>query len=668
MTGLFRVGHGSGALDQRHDAGGDGRRARCSCRMIAILTGLDGGTTYYYQAIVRRRHRSSYWATILSFTTLAEQTFEDGGVSHPLTWITLTKKDGTKHPYSEVDLNDPEDYYDGYKRPRVERFLTIARGLSDRDGQIEHMSFGAVLSATSRRIASIPIASSAARSPTPTNQVPDEPAARGLVYRRRRAAAARPAAPGGGRLRERLRADGGSALRGQGRRLAEEEIQPQAPRAAELAAADHGGGFSDVPGGDAEPAGAADLWLARARRRGCRPGRDDHGESATDGGAGEPSRCRCRRAGAIAGVTRYYKVGGHCRRAGNDPGGAARGDDDRHEQNDPAHLDRGAECDGDLCVRVASAGFRAICVCALGGRGDVLRRRHDADHRTRNRVGTDWLLGLRLNLFYYVWANLGGGLFSLPGSAGTFLAPFPPRMSPALHDRDIDVVVDGACGRDGRVPRRSGGSPGIPNWDPVYDRQWDPATGVLTVADDLVTTTAVTIPAGELIAVSAAGQAEAIFVGVGSYGDPTPITVSALLVARHACARVGAIYIPQTTEGVEGETATTYAAVPDDQYGVSWFAPDHAGLDLSGEVRRDQRPVVHADLHDGRTAAGQGARRRRRHRGRGRRHRHADPVARRSALHFMVNFVAPDTPWASGDVPHGGRYGVSAHSGDPARG
>ena len=86
------------------------------------------------------------YGDILSFTTTGEQTFEDGAVSHPLTWITLTKRDGSKHPYAEVDLNDPEDYYDGYKRPRVERFATIARGLSDRDGQVEHLSFGAVLS------------------------------------------------------------------------------------------------------------------------------------------------------------------------------------------------------------------------------------------------------------------------------------------------------------------------------------------------------------------------------------------------------------------------------------------------------------------------------------------------------------------------------------------
>ena len=58
----------------------------------------------------------------------AEQVFIDGTVSHPLTWITLTKRDGTKEPYAEVDLNDPEDYYDGYKRPRVERFLTDCAG------------------------------------------------------------------------------------------------------------------------------------------------------------------------------------------------------------------------------------------------------------------------------------------------------------------------------------------------------------------------------------------------------------------------------------------------------------------------------------------------------------------------------------------------------------
>ena len=37
---------------------------------------------------------------------VGEQVFVDGNVSHPLTWITITTRDGVRTPYAEVPLND----------------------------------------------------------------------------------------------------------------------------------------------------------------------------------------------------------------------------------------------------------------------------------------------------------------------------------------------------------------------------------------------------------------------------------------------------------------------------------------------------------------------------------------------------------------------------------
>ena len=111
-----------------------------------VLTDLLPATTYYYQAIADDGI-DVWYGEILSFTTLGEQTFEDGGGLAP-----ADVDDADEEGRDEASLQPRSistirrDYYDGYKRPRVERFLTIARGLSDRDGQIEHMSFGAVLS------------------------------------------------------------------------------------------------------------------------------------------------------------------------------------------------------------------------------------------------------------------------------------------------------------------------------------------------------------------------------------------------------------------------------------------------------------------------------------------------------------------------------------------
>lgn len=50
--------------------------------------------------------------------------------------------------FAEVDLNDAEDYYGGYKAPRVLSWHPIQRGLSDHAGHIQHLQFGAIYSDT----------------------------------------------------------------------------------------------------------------------------------------------------------------------------------------------------------------------------------------------------------------------------------------------------------------------------------------------------------------------------------------------------------------------------------------------------------------------------------------------------------------------------------------
>ncbi|HEX8028821.1 MAG TPA: hypothetical protein VF491_10190, partial [Vicinamibacterales bacterium] len=71
--------------------------------------------------------------------------FSDGDPG-PLTIITHTDRNGVARPYAAVDLNDNDDYYDGYKEPRALSFSTCSRALSGFRGEIEHPSFGGVLS------------------------------------------------------------------------------------------------------------------------------------------------------------------------------------------------------------------------------------------------------------------------------------------------------------------------------------------------------------------------------------------------------------------------------------------------------------------------------------------------------------------------------------------
>ena len=577
-----------------------------------------------------------------------EQTFEDGAVSHPLTWITLTKKDGSKHPYSEVDLNDPPDYYDGYKRPRVERFLTIARGLSDRDGQIEHISFGAVLSdiATDRFDSHREFRGTLA---DPVNQyLTNRPLEVWFVddVERRRLGLPRLAAvgfvndyaPTAGLLFELKGADWLKKKFSRKRR-AQQGWQPLIT-------------VADFPACPEETIGApAPLIYGSLGLGGAEA---VVGVTITVGpqpvAAPANFDLSLQTGGKTAGVYRYYTVAAFVDGVESDHTPTLMLTTTNTHKT--IRVDWDAVPDAEF-YRVYSSHRPDFLQGALQ---DVAAGVTVLDDTTvlpnENRewiTGTDWLLMLRQNFQYLVYANLGGGLFSAPGTAYTVITPIADRREvPATRiQRDITIAWTAHAGAvDGyRVIRRRSY---YSDWDAEYNRQWDVAAGVLSVTDDNVVVTAVTMPAGELIATSAAGQAEAIFVGIGAYGSPTPITVSALLVARHACARVGGIYIPTTTDAADGETSTTYTAVPDAAFGVTWFAPDHPGwiyptkyVEINGQrftlIFTTVEPLpdrVYVDVDGIETAAdGTGTLIR-------------SIVDQR--LHFMVNFIAPDTPWATG--------------------
>jgi hypothetical protein len=120
------------------------------------LTGLTRGTTYYFRAVADTGGSPLLYGAILSFTTRDEHVFIDGETSHPLTMISFIDRDDNRHVFAEVDLNDDADYEGGYKAPKVVRWLPISRGFSDRTGQIEHMSFGAILSDAGPETATLP--------------------------------------------------------------------------------------------------------------------------------------------------------------------------------------------------------------------------------------------------------------------------------------------------------------------------------------------------------------------------------------------------------------------------------------------------------------------------------------------------------------------------------
>jgi hypothetical protein len=114
-----------------------------------------GGTTAGTHALLIQPRSAVKFESTHTETTF--DTFPDGTVSHPLTWLEHYVEDpvnsvpaSSNRTYAEVDLCDRSTYYLGYKAPYVLEWAHITRGLSDHQGNLEHLSFGATCSDTSR--------------------------------------------------------------------------------------------------------------------------------------------------------------------------------------------------------------------------------------------------------------------------------------------------------------------------------------------------------------------------------------------------------------------------------------------------------------------------------------------------------------------------------------
>ncbi len=601
------------------------------------ITGLDSETTYYFQAI-GNDGAVDFEGEVLSFFTAGEPEFVDGSVSYPLAWLELTKRDEEMKPFAEVDLNDAPTYYGGYKAPWVKRFHGVSRGLSDRDGQIEHLTFGALFADTLRYFRGLledVVNKYLTNRPLVERFIDDEDRRIEGLPRIAAVGYVNDYAP-----RENLEFDlkGSDWLKKKfsRKRRAQQSWQPLITR-------------EDFPNCSDDVVNiAAPLIYGSLGLSGADPVENVQITINAQPSAAPGSFAVALVAGGrLAGVRRYYKVAGIV--GGQETVQTATLTAVTDNTNKTIRLTWTAVPSATAIYVYSShrPDFSQFAYTVLAGGATS----YDDDTTPPNQDkrwldGTDWLLGLRLNLSYYVYADIGGGVFSRPGVASTFIAPIPydTWQANGLEQRDIDVTYDAHPDEtDGyRVVRRRSY---YSDWDPRFDRQWDTLTGVLTVTDDAITNTAVDVPAGELLAAAAAGQVQAIPIGRFDFNGTQ---LNGLLLCRCASARVGKVYVPVTTENVEGETETTYEPVPESEFGVTWFAPDHAGWPYADKfvdinVRRytligttvDPLPdKVLVDV-DGIETDGDG-----------------DGELIRSIvqqrLHFMNNFIAPDTPYASG--------------------
>lgn len=597
-----------------------------------LLTGLEPNTTYYYRA-VGNDGTDDFFGEILSFTTAGEHQFIDGEVSYPLAWLELTKRDGNMTPFAEVDLNDAPDYYGGYKAPWVTRFHGITRGLSDRVGEIEHLAFGAHFGDTANRyfraLLDDPVNQYLTNRPLVERFIDDEDRRIEGLPRIAAVGYVNDYAPD-----EDLQFDlkGADWLKKKfsRKRKAQQSWQP-------LVTAEDFPNCPEETLNTAAPIIYGPLGLTGA----------DPVENVTITVNAQPTAAPGAFAistvagGQYAGVTRYYKVAGIVGGQETIQAGPLSATTDN--TNRTIRLTWTAVPGATAIIVYSShrADFAQFYYQELAGGATTF---DDSTTPIDDANRAPWNLGLRLNLTYYVYAKLAGGVLSRPGVATQSVMPIP--YDEALQDRDIDIAWSAHPSEIGGylvLRHRSYYS----SWNPRFDRQWDLATGTLTVTDDVVTTTAVSVPSGELVAAAAAGQVEARFVGTMSFGSPGQL-LNVGLIARHACSRVGKIYLPVTVENVDGETETTYEPIADGEYGSTWFAPDHSGwlysdkfVDINGRrytlIATTVTPwpdKVLVDV-DGVEEDGDGN----------------GALIRslvRQRLHFVNNFIAPDTPWQSG--------------------
>lgn len=188
-----------------------------------------------------------------------------------------------------------------------------------------------------------------------------------------------------------------------------------------------------------------------------------------------------------------------------------------------------------------------------------------------DQVGAPWILALRLNVTYYVWALLADGTFSLPGQASLVFAPVG---SPDAR-RDVHIAWSAYPDAVGyRVCRRSSR---YSDWGARFDLQFDVSSATLFV-DDIDHDTNL-IPGGYANApgvdppgfggATLVGQVPAIHVGSELIAG---VKFQRLLLCGHACKFLGRIDISVNVEGGD-EASPTQTFEPVTNFGIPAVPP-----------------------------------------------------------------------------------------------
>lgn len=514
----------------------------------------------------------------------AELIFSDGNVSHPLSWLELTDKAGTLKTFAEVDLNDPAPYYGGYKFPWVVQWNKVARGMGDRMGQMEHLSFGLTLTDTVRYFRAL-------LAGVTTRFLMNRPLVQRMIDDEDRRAQRTPRLVASGFVSEysplpdyQFAISGTDWLKAKytRSRRAQNAWQPlitppdfpDCPQATLNTPA-------PVPYGSIGLSGAANitgLTLTIPATGIDAP----TGLSATpsSGGFGFPDEPAYYKISAVVGGIEGERADTAATPTGSNltislSWDAYGGEDEfllyRSSRPDFLQYD---------IIRLAAAttsfddqwigNKTANGSIPLIGGGSLL-----GDN------GNPLVQGLRQTITYWVMAKLPDGSYSLPVDVTANIIPAGPNGLMPRIDPSWTLYPDA---HDGILVVRHRVYYG--NWGPQYDYFWNLASGSTSLSD---TTYGANIAVGyeslaplggAAVAPSQTGQVRAIYAGTRVITiDAVPTRCGRFVVSRGACKRLGRVDVNKAVSGADDPIAgaATFERVPAEQFGVVWFHPFEAG-------------------------------------------------------------------------------------------
>jgi len=574
----------------------------------------------------------------------SEATFSDGSVSRPLGWLEFTDRASTLHAYAEVDLCDAANYYGGYKAPLVLKFESVTRSMSDRMGQPQHMRFGVLLSDTARTFRSL-------LGDASTKYITNRPLEVRVIDDEARRTLGIPRLVANGYVSDyspdaqlKFKVTGADWLKKKFTRKKDSQNawQPTITLADFPDAGDSLEKSVPIIYGSLGLTGASSVAGVTITPA-ARPGAPSGLSAAFSAGGGTFGDYR----DIGNGETLFYAVTAVV--AGI--------------ESDPAYASAtSTSAAGHVTVSwSAYAGASAYRVY-VSYRSDFMQFSQlttdtastsvtDITGGTRPDVNAldIWSMGLRMNVTYYVWAKLSATTWSSPGQATTVFTPI------TNGDRRRDMTVSWTAYGGATAYRVVRYVSFYSSWGPRFDLQFDVSSATTSVSDvansdslipgGYANAPGISIPSGTSIAQPLTGAVQAVFVGSETINGRL---YKRLLVAGHACKRIGRIDYSNTGRGTDAvaTNSTTYTRAT--SFGGDWLSPDETGWpfasryrDINGHrytlIYTSQEPLSDKILVDvdGIETVGDGS-------------GTLITQLHRQYLHFLQNWIAPDTAYVNG--------------------